>query len=70
MTHDQYLAQYDAGDHPITVCCCLSLRINGACRNGCPDSEWRPWFIEHVSLDGDPARVAQLVVDRVRERLS
>jgi hypothetical protein len=63
MNHDQYLEQYDRGEHAVTVCCCLGLRIDRACARGCPDTEWRPWFRANVRLNVIDVR--QAVLDAV-----
>jgi hypothetical protein len=63
MNHDAYFAQYDAGRVPVTVCCCLGLRVDRQCARGCPDAEWRPWFRANVRLNVIDVR--QAVLDAV-----
>src|SRR5207247_508496 len=81
MTHDAYLAAYDRLEIPITVCCCLGLRVDRTCARGCSDAEWRAWFIENVTLDDGALRVApaspeqlartrSIILDVVREATS
>jgi hypothetical protein len=63
-THDAYFAHYDAGRIPVTVCCCLGLRVDRRCARGCPDADWRPWFRDNVKLGTIDVR--QTVLDAVR----